>query len=176
MQFETARLIIRPLQYDDLNDVYESRKNPETSKYIGPPASRKEAEKRIEEALLPWRETDHHRLMLAIICKTTRQFIGELVFKYVHKNCNIGEIGYRLSSQHIGKGYAFEATHEFIRCLFDRFSLNKINAICATDNQASWQLMEKLGMKKEGLLRENMYLHGQYQDSFIYSILKREMQ
>ncbi|MBQ4811382.1 hypothetical protein A7985_11010 [Pseudoalteromonas luteoviolacea] len=176
MQFETARLIVRPLQQSDLTDVYHSRKNPDTSKYIGDPATLEDAKLRIEEATQPWQGHDHQKMMLAIRCKTTNQFIGELLFKFTQKQCHIGEIGYRLSSQHLGKGYAFEAASTFISSLFDQFELNKVIAVCAINNVASWRLMEKLGMRREAELRDNMYLQGSYQNSFMYSILRRELQ
>ncbi|TQF67725.1 GNAT family N-acetyltransferase [Pseudoalteromonas luteoviolacea] len=176
MRFETARLIVRPLQKCDLADVYQSRKNPDTSKYIGDPATIEDARQRIEEATQPWQGVDHQKLMLAIRCKTTDLFIGELLFKFTQKHCHIGEIGYRLSPQHLGKGYAFEATSTFVPHLFDQFELNKVIAVCAINNVSSWRLMEKLGMRREGELRDNMYLQGNYHNSFLYSILRRELQ
>ncbi|KZX00216.1 hypothetical protein JL49_12790 [Pseudoalteromonas luteoviolacea] len=176
MRFETARLTVRPLQQSDLTDVYQSRKNPDTSKYIGDPATIEDAKLRIKEATLPWQVIDHQKMMLAIRCKTTNQFIGELLFKFTQKQCHIGEIGYRLSPLHLSQGYAFEAASMFISHLFEQFELNKVVAVCAINNIASWRLMEKLGMRREGELRDNMYLQGSYHDSFLYSILRRELQ
>ncbi|ESP91174.1 MULTISPECIES: GNAT family N-acetyltransferase [Pseudoalteromonas] len=174
MQFETERLIIRPLQSSDLHAVYDSRRNLETSKYIGKPETLDDVKKRIEEARQPFENLEGQRLLLTLECKSSGDFIGEMLFKHTQLASRIGEIGYRLSPKKQKKGYAFEAASALISRLFAEFDLNKITAICATENTASWQLMEKLGMKKEGCLREYMLLQDRCVDSYLYSILKRE--
>ncbi|AOT11166.1 GNAT family N-acetyltransferase [Pseudoalteromonas luteoviolacea] len=174
MQFETERLIIRPLNKRDLNAVYHSRKDVETSKYIGKPATLVDVKKRIEEAELPWKNVEGQKMLMVIEHKVSGEFIGEMLFKFTHVDHQIGEIGYRLSPNQHKKGYAFEATRAFVSYLFEHFELNKITAICATKNKPSWQLMEKLGMQKEGHLREHMPLGSGYSDSYLYSISKRE--
>ncbi|MDK1288468.1 GNAT family N-acetyltransferase [Pseudoalteromonas umbrosa] len=174
MQFETQRLRIRTLNSSDLHAVYQSRRDLETSKYIGKPATIEDVQKRIEEASQPWKNIDGQKLLLVIEHKVSGDFIGEMLFKFTHVAHQIGEIGYRLSPTQQRKGYAYEAASALISQLFEHFALNKITAVCATENTASWQLMEKLGMQKEGHLREHMPLDSGFADSYLYAILKKE--
>ena len=52
--------------------------------------------------------------------------------------------------------------------------LNRIEARCVIENIASARVMEKVGMKYEGILRKCIFMKGKYQDLKIYSILKEE--
>ena len=175
MEFTTKRLIIRRLKVSDLEAVFAHRSDPFTSRYIGKPATLADAQARIAQAQLPWEGKEGERLILAIECKESAQLLGELMFKFVSVEHQCGEIGYRLASQHHGKGYAFEAASALIKEVFTQFEINKLNAICAVDNIASWKLMEKLGMKREGRLRSYMALPSGTTDCFTYGVLKHEV-
>ena len=52
--------------------------------------------------------------------------------------------------------------------------LNRVQASCIPENVASLRVMEKIGMKYEGILREYMFAKGRYDDLKMYSILRRE--
>jgi ribosomal-protein-alanine N-acetyltransferase len=52
--------------------------------------------------------------------------------------------------------------------------LHKIISKCDTMNHASYKIMEKNGMKKEGILRDDKYIRGEWRNSYIYSILENE--
>lgn len=54
--------------------------------------------------------------------------------------------------------------------------LHRIYATCRPGNTASANVMRRIGMKQEGLLREHMWFKGQYHDSCLFSILKHEFQ
>ena len=172
--FSTKRLNIRRLALSDLMNVYKHRSDPATSKYIGKPATLDDALTRVNMALLPWNAREGERLILAVECKTTGEFVGELVFKFVSTEHQYGEIGYRLAANFHGKGLAFEASNAFIKYLFRHYLLSKINAICAVDNVASWKLMERIGMKREGRIRHFLRLPMGTTDCFTYGILKHE--
>ena len=172
MKIETDRLLIRPLTLDDVDDSFEHRGDPEVSRYTPGPITREQAEARIQAQLdVPWAGKDHQKLMLAIELKESGKLIGELMFKYTDVESGNGEIGYRLNRHYQGKGYAFEAVSLFIRQLFSELGVHKIIALCATDNDASWRLMEKLGMTREGAMRSHFRLRGQRFDAYSYAIL-----
>ncbi|RZQ54494.1 GNAT family N-acetyltransferase [Pseudoalteromonas phenolica] len=175
MEFTTKRLIIRLLKVSDLEAVLAHRSDPFTSRFIGKPATLADAQARIAQAQLPWKGKEGERLILAIECKESGLLLGELMFKFVSVEHQCGEIGYRLAGKYQGKGYAFEAANALIKEVFTQFKLNKLNAICAVDNIASWKLMEKLGMKREGRLRNNLMLPSGTTDCFTYGVLKHEV-
>jgi len=57
------------------------------------------------------------------------------------------EIGWRLDSQHWGKGYATEGARAVLKIGFENFGLKEIVAITVTKNIRSRNVMEKIGMK-----------------------------
>ncbi|TMP28411.1 GNAT family N-acetyltransferase [Pseudoalteromonas rubra] len=174
LHFNTARLTIRPLQQSDLHGVYESRRNPGTSKYIGDPATLADAQARIDRASAPWQAKEQERLLLAIIRREDNVLVGELMYKFLCHNAKTAEIGYRLNEKYIGQGYAFEAANGLIETAFTQFGLNKICAFCAVENQASWRLMQKLGMQQEAHLRQHFKFSHGYCDGYMYGLLRSE--
>lgn len=176
MQFETARTSIRKLHRDDYLAVLKHRQSPVTSRFIGPVCTAEDAKTRVETAMKPWQAIEGERLMLAIVDTTSQQLIGELMFKYVNRSADVGEFGYRLAEAYLGKGYGYEVAQAFCNALFREFKLNKLTAIAACDNIASWKLMEKLGMQREGVLREHMKLENGFSDAYIYGLLSSEWQ
>ncbi|MCO7188976.1 MULTISPECIES: GNAT family protein [unclassified Pseudoalteromonas] len=174
LYFNTPRLEIRPLQQQDLHAVYESRRNPDTSRYIGEPATLADAQSRIDQANAPWQAKEHERLLLAIIRREDNVLVGELMYKFLCHNAKTAEIGYRLNEKYIGQGYAFEAANALIETAFTQFGLNKICAFCAVENQASWRLMKKLGMQQEAHLRQHFKFSHGYCDGYMYGLLRSE--
>jgi ribosomal-protein-alanine N-acetyltransferase len=67
-----------------------------------------------------------------------------------------------------------QAVGEVIRFGFRAMKLNRIQGRCEVENVASIRVMEKAGMRLEGVLREHEYSEGRYLDIVMYSILRRE--
>jgi len=82
-----------------------------------------------------------------------------------------GEIGFWIDQSHWGKGVATEAAAELLQFGFEKLHLNKIVAFHMVRNPASGRVMEKLGMRKEGLLRDHVKKSGRFEDSVAYGIL-----
>lgn len=79
-------------------------------------------------------------------------------------------IGYWIGKKNVGKGYATEATAILLNYLFERLKLHRVFIQAATKNGASNRVIEKLGFKWEGLLRENERVKDQYLDHNIYGM------
>jgi len=73
-----------------------------------------------------------------------------------------------------GRGYATEATRALMGWGFATLGLHRIMGDCDPRNARSARLMERLGMRREGHLRENWWLQGEWCDSWIYAVLDRE--
>jgi RimJ/RimL family protein N-acetyltransferase len=61
-----------------------------------------------------------------------------------------------------------------LRFAFGELKAHRVVASCHADNLASARVMEKLGMEREGRLREVRRLNEQWWDEFVYSILERD--
>jgi RimJ/RimL family protein N-acetyltransferase len=85
------------------------------------------------------------------------------------------ELGWCLSPQHEGNGYATEAVAELIRICFEDLGLRRVTANCFADNEASWRLMERVHMRREvHAVRESLHRSGQWLDGLGYALLADE--
>ncbi|MBW4630724.1 MAG: GNAT family N-acetyltransferase [Iphinoe sp. HA4291-MV1] len=85
-----------------------------------------------------------------------------------------GEIGWSLHPSYCGRGYATEAAQILLTYGFAHRKLHRITSICDTRNTASFRLMERLGMRREGHLRQSQSMKGSWQDEYMYALLHNE--
>lgn len=102
------------------------------------------------------------------------QLVGTLYFTLVSTDDRTAEIGWLLSATARGKGYATEAAEIFLRIGFDELGLHRIAAELDPRNDASAAVCQRLGMRHEAHLRENMWLKGEWVDTAIYAILEQD--
>jgi RimJ/RimL family protein N-acetyltransferase len=89
----------------------------------------------------------------------------------VRKAHGQAEIGYALGRAHRGRGYATEAARGLLAYAFAELGLHRVQATTSPDNRASWRVMERLGMRREGRLREAAPQGGAWSDVLVYGIL-----
>jgi ribosomal-protein-alanine N-acetyltransferase len=75
---------------------------------------------------------------------------------------------------HTGARDSAEFAAAMIRYGFEELLLHRVLAKCDPENHGSYRVMEKNGMTKEGHLRENLKIRGQYRDTLIYGFLRHE--
>jgi RimJ/RimL family protein N-acetyltransferase len=84
------------------------------------------------------------------------------------------EVGYTLVPDERGKGYGTEALAIMVDYLFLSKDIMRIQAQTDQRNSASQKVLEKAGFKKEGTLRNNFFMRGEWTDDYIYSIIREE--
>ena len=84
------------------------------------------------------------------------------------------EIGWHFLPEYWGKGFATEAAKAVLQYAFANFRINRIMACPNAENIRSIALCERIGMVREGCVREVRLLNGVYCDEVIFGILKRE--
>jgi ribosomal-protein-alanine N-acetyltransferase len=85
-----------------------------------------------------------------------------------------GELGYCLRRDEWGRGLATEAAGLLLELAFTRLGLHRVSAFHDPRNVASGRVLEKIGMQREGLMRQNVLAHGAWRDSVAYAILEPE--
>lgn len=85
------------------------------------------------------------------------------------------ELGWVLDPAHTGAGYATEAVRELLRYSFEELGVRRVVANSFADNDASWRLMERVGMRRETLaVAESLHRSGRWLDTVVYAVLAGE--
>lgn len=85
------------------------------------------------------------------------------------------ELGWVLDPVHTGHGYATEAVRELLRYCFTELGVHRVHAGCFLANEASWRLMERLGMRREThAVKDALHRSGRWLDSLSYALLGEE--
>ena len=100
--------------------------------------------------------------------------VGNISIWQTSRTGRIGEIGYWIRTDMNGKGYATEATQALMATGFDVLGLHKLTLRIAVGNIGSERVAEKLGFTREGVLREELLIRGNWVDHTLYSMLEGE--
>ena len=168
---ETERLFLRSSKLSDAADTFEFISDPEVTKYTFWRVHHSIAD---SEELLAWLLSENFASW-SIVHKTDKKVIGVCFLHSFNFHHRRAEMAFNLSRRYWRQGYATEAVYEMIRFAFKRWGLNRIEGSCMLDNIASARLMEKLGMKYEGILRQHSYAKDRFHDLKLYSILRNEV-
>ncbi|MBM7837807.1 ribosomal-protein-alanine N-acetyltransferase [Alkalihalobacillus xiaoxiensis] len=173
-QLETDRLRLRALTDDDAAFIFKLYSNEKVCAYLYDEevyTSMDDAREFIEWHAEPEKKG---RNRWGIERKTDGVLLGTCGFDSWDRYNQIAEIGYDLWPEYWGAGYMKEALVRAIDNGFSSMNLNRINAFVALENYSSFKLLEQLGFKKEGIMREKHLFRGVYYDHYSYSLLKRE--
>ena len=128
---------------------------------------------------------DHDRLAKTLVVERDGVVIGDLMLSVEDAWAQSevkdlahdvqAELGWCLSPEYQGHGYATEAVKELIRVCFDDIGLRRVKADCFAANETSWRLMERVDMRREfHTVRESLHRSGQWLDGFGYALLADE--
>lgn len=109
----------------------------------------------------------------AIVRKKQDILIG-VIGLHLKKQHDLGELGYWIGEPYWNQGYCTEAAREVIRYGFEELDLNRIQARYMTKNPASGRVMEKIGMQREGTLRQSLHCFDSFEDVHVSAILHEE--
>lgn len=103
-----------------------------------------------------------------------KRHIGNISFWTVSKLGKIAEIGYWVRSDETSRGVCTESVGLLLEEMFNSLGYHKIVLRIAVGNDASDRVAEKLGFTKEGVLREELLIRGNWVDHSLWSLLDRE--
>ena len=168
----TERLVLRPFALTDVDDVFAYAQDPDWSRYLRAlprPYQREDAERFVATQLLLDRSV--HVAWAVTLAGTAIGGIN-LRFRLEH---GLAELGYSIAKAHWNRGFCSEAARAVVDAAFSsRDGLNRIHARADAGNAASQRVMEKVGMVKEGVLRQSRIERGEVLDEAWYAILRRE--
>lgn len=174
---KTESLIIRELKEADIQEVHAYASDPDVTKYVPfGPNTLKESEEFVRMCIEYQYQEDRVDFELAVIERHDNKLIGACGIHISDKQNREGWIGYVLNKEYWGKGYGTDIAKILLNFGFNQLKLHRIYATCDPENLGSEKIMQKIGMKKEGLMRKNMWTKGSWRDSLLYAILEEEFQ
>ena len=176
LPLETDRLLLRSFEDADLEAFMTYRSDPAIAEYQGwdAPYSLAAATAFIQEMKHKQPATPGEWYQIAIELKVSGDMIGDCAFHILTEDARQAEIGFTLSRPYQGKGYAAEAVTRLLAYLFGELGLHRVRAICDAENLASAKLLERIGMRREGHLIENIWFKGKWGSEYCFGLLKRE--
>lgn len=171
---ETERLILRRLRIEDAKDIFEYACDPLVTQFTTWHEHQSLADSQLFlESVIEEYKTNQAATW-GIVHKGDNKLIGTCGFFHWNVDDSKAEVGYNLSRKYWNQGYMTEAVRAIITFGFETMLLNRIEALCQPENIASARVMEKVGMQFEGILRQEIFVKGTFQDSKIYSLLREE--
>ena len=172
----TQRLLLRPYRLSDLEALADLRGREDVVRYLEwGVRSREEVMATIERRLeLTHLDDDRSDVSLAIELAETGALVGEILLHWASREHRQGELGWVVHPDHASRGYATEAAQAMLGVGFDHYGLHRICARLDARNAASVRVCEKLGMRREALLRENEWIKGEWTDEAVYALLRSE--
>jgi len=172
--FTTERLILRPFVADDAFDgerLAGQRAIADTTLNIPHPYPHGGAAEWIRLHAPAW--IDGTSATFAIVGQKTGALVGaiSLIIKREHERA---ELGYWIAIDCWNRGYATEATRAILDFGFDTLRLHRIESRHFLRNPASGRVMQKVGMKQEGIERDLVLKWDRFESLALYSILETE--
>ena len=173
---ETKKLLLLPMtdceekHYPELARLLNDKKIYENTESLPYPYTEDharayvaDAKQRFEKGILDY----------MIFLKETSQLVGGIAFAYQSSN-NSGALSFWTGTKYWNLGYCSDAIKKIIFQAFTDWEVNRIFGYHFLFNKSSERVMQKNGMKFEGVLREHKLKKGQYYDVGLYAILRSD--
>ena len=170
---ETKRLRLRKPALQDAEDIFRKyAQDPEVTKYLTWRPNRNVQETRdfLDACLRAWDEGKSFHWVIER--KADHELLGMITARVDDQKW---ELGYVLAPSYWGRGYMTEVVKKIVDWALKQEEIYRVWSVCDVDNRASARVMEKTGMKREGILRRwSMHptISDAPRDSYCYSITK----
>ena len=173
----TDRLALRPVAPDDVEALWQIRRQESVGRWM---TSRSQDRDGFVELM-----QDPDRIAKTLVIERDGVVIGDLMLapedawaqsEVADRAKGVqAEIGWCLDPALGGQGYATEAVRELIRIAFEDLGIRRLVALCFADNEPSWRLMERVGMRREQYaVKDSLHRSGEWLDGMTYALLADE--
>ena len=167
-EIRTSRLLLRPFQESDYDDLFEFLSQLKDNEFEGYPGITYENGRDYLQQRLGSEE------FYAVVLPDSGKVIGNIYCG--NRDFDAKEVGYIINSDYRRMGYAEEALSVVIGNAF-RQGTHRVFAECDSRNVASWKLLEKVGLQREAHFRRNIWFHKDengnpvWKDTYVYAKL-----
>lgn len=171
---ETARLTLRRLELTDAEKMFRNWTSDENvTRFL-----RWDAHKEIGDTknmIQQWvNNYQHDSTYYWGMYRKDGEMIGSIGITITSEYDRQGSLGYKIGSRFWNQGYSSEAARAVIDYMFRNTDMERIDAFSSVENPASRKVMEKVGMKQEGLLRHYYKTRDGFHDCTMYGIIRND--
>jgi RimJ/RimL family protein N-acetyltransferase len=170
----TRRLRLRPVADHDADDLFSLMSDREVLRYWDSPAWTDPERSTAFIERCRHLATEGTGVRLVVERLDDQAFLGWCTLQTWNPEFRSASLGYCYGQAAWGHGYATEAAHALLDWGFATLDLNRVQAEADTRNVASRRVLEKLGFRLEGTLREDCVVDGDVSDSWVFGLLRRE--
>ncbi|MDQ6662348.1 MAG: GNAT family N-acetyltransferase [Chloroflexota bacterium] len=170
--FSLNGVTLRPLEFDDIDTLYEWDSDTELSIYAGwvPARPRAAYRQRYEKRIT---EPEDDLYMFGIEVDT--RLVGHVQLAEIDQTNRRAAVGILIGEKDIwGHGIGGTALRILLDYAFTVRALERIYAEVYSFNTRSQRLMKRVGFQQEGILRQHEFHNGSRQDMYTFGILKSE--
>ena len=171
---ETEDLLLRKPAMKDAKDIYRYASDPEVARYVLWEPHRSLSETRSFIRFLRSRIRAGYHSSWVVTLRETGTVIGTIGFIWYSDENRSAELGYSFSREYWNRGYATQALRAVIGAVFRSLPVNRLEAQHDIRNPASGRVMEKSGLRQEGILRDRIVNKGEYVSTALYAILRSD--
>ncbi len=171
-EFLTNRIYLRRMSLDDAADYYELASDSEVTRYTMWETHRTMDDSRAYLGKIMNKYINQEAYHWGVVDRSSGKLIGRTGLIHWDIEHQRTEVGFDLSRSYWNKGIITEATCQIVKYCFNELNVNRIEGRCNYDNSGSARALEKLGMKYEGLLRQQLRIKGEFTDQKMYAVLK----
>ena len=177
-ELAAARVTLRRFQLRDLEAFVAYRSSARVARFQSwdAPYPRVAGERFVREIMAQHPDTPGEWFQFAVVLRSTGELAGDCAARPLADDPRQCEIGFTIAPEHQGHGYATEAARRLLGYLFAARGKHRVMACCDARNAASARVLERLGMRREGHLRESTWAKGEWTDDLLYAVLDREWQ
>lgn len=170
----TSRLVLRAHREEDLEPLLSYYADPEVARYLleepwTPEFAQAQLAKRLSRTRI-----DEPGSALALIVEHEGVVVGDVALWTTGDTVSRGEIGWVFHPDHTGQGFATEAVRATLGLAFDFYRMHRVVAQLDARNDPSARLCERVGMRREGHLRQDWWSKGEWTDTLVYGLLKED--
>jgi ribosomal-protein-alanine N-acetyltransferase len=171
---ETERLVLRRLTMADAPAVFAYASDPAIGKHTAwpPHATLADSEAYLRMALTLYE--GGNEALWGIVSKEEGQVVGTCGLYDIDLRHGTAALGYVLALRLRGRGLMPEAMRAVLGWAFGPLGLHRVQGVCRVDNDPSTRVMEKLGLRPEGVMRGCRVVKGTRIDMKMYAILAPE--
>lgn len=171
---QAGRVRLRWIDERDAEALFEVFSDPRVTRYWSSPAWRDpvQAMELIREVRDCFARGD--LLQWGIATLEDDRLIGTCTLAHLDHTHRRGELGFALGSAYWGRGHASEAIARLLTFGFQELNLHRVEADVDPRNEKSIAVIERMGFRYEGHLRERWQVNGEACDSLLYGLLRSE--